>query len=141
MELCRGQNWLHLLAWRFNMASCRVLFVGIFTLSSCFLNSRGVLLLRGMLFFFLVSQFTIVRGASTLHVPLQVFAWAASSLRVGRLKSSRGASSPFSSLRQRRFQSCDAQRTYDSLINILHLMININNPKVKTSPSFCQTQK
>ena len=66
----------------FNMASCRVLFAGIFTLSSCFLNSRGVLLLRGMLFFFLVSQFTIVRGASTLRVPLQVFAWGASSLRM-----------------------------------------------------------
>ena len=102
--------------WRCNMASCRVLFAGIFTLSSCFLNSRGVLLLRGMLFFFLVSQFTIVRGASTLRVPLQVFAWrfksscAASSLRVPLqvfvwcFWSSRGAWSPFSSLRQRRFQ-------------------------------------
>ena len=105
--------------WRCNMASCRVLFAGIFTFSSFFLNSRGVLLLRGMLFFFLVSQFTIVRGASTLRVPLQVFvglqvfAW--------RFKSSRGAPRPFSSLWQHRFQSCDAQRTYDSLILILHL--------------------
>ena len=71
--------------WRCNMASCRVLLAGIFTLSSCFLNSRGVLLLRGMLFFFLVSQFAIVRGASTLRVLLQFFAW--------RFNSSRGASS------------------------------------------------
>ena len=98
--------------WRCNMASCRVLFAGIFTLSSCFLNSRGVLLLRGTLFFFLVSQFTIVRGASTLRVALQVFVW--------RFKSSRGAPSSFSSLWQHRFQSCDAQRTYNSLILILH---------------------
>ena len=102
--------------WRCNMASCRVLFAGIFTLSSCFLNSRGVLLLRGMLFFFLVSQFTIVRGASTLRVALQIFVWrfnsscGASTLRVAlqvfvwRFKSLRGVSSPFSSLRQHRFQ-------------------------------------
>ena len=106
--------------WRCNMASCRVLFAGIFTLSSCFLNSKGVLLLRSMLFFFLVSQFTIVAwhfnsscAASNIRVALQVFVW--------RFKSSRGAPSPFSSLWQHRFQSCDAQRTYDSLILILHL--------------------
>ena len=53
------------------------------------------------------------RGASSLRVALQVFAW--------RFKSSRGAPSPFSSLWQHRLQSCDAQRTYDSLILILHL--------------------
>ena len=50
-------------------------------------------------------------AASNIRVALQVFAW--------RFKSSCGAPSHFSSLWQHRFQSCDDQRTYDSLINIL----------------------
>ena len=105
------------------------------------------------LFFKFERSFTSSRYAIfLLSVAIHNCAWRFKSLH-GRFKSSCGASSPrvalqvcvalqvlLSSLRQHRFQSCDAQRTYDSLIDILHLMININNPKVKTSLSFCQTQ-
>ena len=77
-----------------------------------FKYSRGASTLRVALQLF-AWRFNSSRGASTLRVALQVFAW--------RFKSSRGAPSPFSSLWQHRFQSCDEQRTYNSLILILHL--------------------